>query len=39
MAALYRRSRKRAPQPRGDAMYRAAALAAALLVLATAAIM
>ena len=38
MAALYRQARKLAPRPCGDAMYRAAAIAAALLLLATAAI-
>ncbi len=39
MSALYRQIQKRAPRPRGDAMYRAAAVAAALMVLATAAIL
>ena len=39
MSAFYKQARKRAPLPRGDAMYRAAAVAAALMVLATAAFM
>ena len=39
MSALYMQLQKRAPRPRGDSMYRAAAVAAALLLLATAAIL
>lgn len=39
MAAFCRKIYKRTPRPRGDVMYRAAAIAAALMVLATAAVM